>query len=71
MAKRVIARDRGRCHWCGRACADEADHVVELADGGADDVSNMRAIHHDCNLEKMRKRQAERRARAAPPHPDR
>jgi 5-methylcytosine-specific restriction endonuclease McrA len=62
MSKRVIARDRGICHWCGHPGADEADHVVELADGGADELDNMRAIHHDCNLEKMRKRQAERRA---------
>lgn len=65
MSKRVIARDRGVCHWCGRTGADQADHVVELADGGADEPSNMRAIHKDCNLVKMRKRQAERRSRHA------
>lgn len=65
MSRRVIARDRGVCHWCGRPGADEADHVVELADGGADDEGNMRAIHHDCNIEKMRKRQAERRSASA------
>lgn len=60
IARAVVKRDRGICHWCGKPGATEADHVVELADGGADDPANMRAIHHDCNLEKMRARKAQR-----------
>jgi 5-methylcytosine-specific restriction enzyme A len=61
MSKRVIARDRGICHICGQAGADEADHVVELADGGADEIDNMRAAHAACNIEKMRRSRKGRR----------
>jgi 5-methylcytosine-specific restriction endonuclease McrA len=61
MSKQVIARDRGVCYLCGQAGADQADHVVELADGGADTLENMRATHEACNLAKMKERQRARR----------
>lgn len=59
-AKRVIARDGTRCHVCGLLGADEADHVIPLEQGGADDESNMAAIHGEpCHA---RKTEAERLA---------
>ncbi len=42
---RIIARDHGCCHVCGRPGADEADHVVPLAEGGPDTDDNLAAIH--------------------------
>lgn len=51
-AKRVIARDHGQCYVCELLGADQADHVVPLSQGGADDESNMRAIHSSCHAKK-------------------
>jgi 5-methylcytosine-specific restriction protein A len=44
-AKRVLARDFGLCHVCGQAGADQVDHVIALAHGGADSEGNLAAIH--------------------------
>lgn len=41
----VLYRDEGICHICGEPGADEADHVIPLAEGGEDHVDNMKAIH--------------------------
>jgi 5-methylcytosine-specific restriction enzyme A len=53
-AKRVLARFLFACHWCGRSNpqADQVDHVVPLAEGGADDESNLAPIHDHCHVEK-------------------
>lgn len=60
LSRFVIARDEGRCHVCGDYGADETDHVVPLAEGGPDDVSNMKAIHSKpCHVEKTQ-REAQR-----------
>jgi len=75
MASFVIARDNGICHVCGQAGADEADHVIGLAFGGLDDVTNMAAIHaRPCHLRKTQHEAAqarwrERRARDDERHP--
>lgn len=45
--KRVVQDGAGICHLCGHAGADAADHVIPLALGGPDDVSNLRPAHHD------------------------
>jgi 5-methylcytosine-specific restriction endonuclease McrA len=63
---RIMRRDNGlcRCDECrasGRLLvAHQVDHVIELADGGTNDDSNLRAINHDCHV---RKTAASRRAR--------
>ena len=52
-AKRVLARYMYAYHWCGRANppADHLDHIVPLAEGGADDETNLAPIHSTCHVE--------------------
>ncbi len=45
LANAVMIRDSGICHVCGQGGADEVDHVVPLAEGGADDFYNRAPIH--------------------------
>lgn len=33
------------CHLCGHEGADEVDHVIALANGGSEDLSNLRPAH--------------------------
>lgn len=52
-ARHVLLKHDGLCHVCGHAGADQADHVVPLSEGGADDLSNLRPIHAEpCHREK-------------------
>lgn len=37
------------CHLCGKPGADSADHVIPYAEGGGDDVANLRPAHKACN----------------------
>jgi hypothetical protein len=51
----VLARDGYRCLMCGRtseAVALEIDHVLAVADGGSDEISNLATLCKDCNLGK-------------------
>jgi 5-methylcytosine-specific restriction endonuclease McrA len=49
LRRRVLVRDGFRCHWC-RGRANEADHVVAIADGGAAlDLRNLVAACRSCN----------------------
>lgn len=57
-AANVIARDGGVCHLCGLMGADQADHILALAEGGADDPSNMAPIHSQCHARKSKAEQA-------------
>lgn len=41
----ILRRDGFQCHVCGQDGADEADHVIPLAEGGAHSVDNGAAIH--------------------------
>lgn len=57
----VLKRDRYQCQCdeCQEAqfprVADEVDHIVPLSQGGTDDPSNLRAIHHDCHKAKTQR----------------
>jgi hypothetical protein len=51
----VLKRDCFKCRYCGKT-AEEArlhvDHVMPVADGGADDIMNLVAACESCNLGK-------------------
>ena len=57
--RRAIARSAAACHICGRPIdytlphtdpmSFVVDHIVPLAKGGSDDLSNKAAAHKDCN----------------------
>ena len=54
-AKRVMRRDRGVCHVCGKPGADQVDHVKPLAEGGSDTDENKAPIHRvPCHRDKTR-----------------
>jgi 5-methylcytosine-specific restriction endonuclease McrA len=58
----TIARTKPACHICGQPIdytldhlhpqAFVIDHVVPLAKGGADDLTNVKAAHRACNSKK-------------------
>jgi 5-methylcytosine-specific restriction endonuclease McrA len=69
-----LDRDGGLCQLCGRFGADEVDHVVPVAKGGSDDLTNLRSVHHVCHLRKSSAegnaaRWAVRRTRPPERHP--
>ncbi len=41
------------CHRCGQGEAMIVDHVVPLAEAGADDYTNLRPICESCNRQKV------------------
>lgn len=43
-AKRILRRD-DTCHVCQLPGANQVDHVIPVAEGGADDEANLRPIH--------------------------
>lgn len=63
-AKRIIRRDNGICHVCGKPGANQADHITPLAEGGTEDDHNLAAIHaRPCHLRKTLAEAARGRAR--------
>jgi 5-methylcytosine-specific restriction endonuclease McrA len=52
-ARMVLDRDDTVCHVCGNPGADQVDHVIALAHGGADTDENLGPIHSEpCHREK-------------------
>lgn len=52
-ADRVMLEHGRICHVCQQPMADQVDHVIPLAEGGADDETNLRPIHSlPCHREK-------------------
>ncbi len=41
--------NNGMCHICGEGGADAIDHIVPVAWGGSDDISNLAPAHTSCN----------------------
>ncbi len=41
-------RDAYRCALCPRG-AEEVDHIVPVAEGGSDNLSNLRSLCHNCH----------------------
>lgn len=56
----ILRRDHHVCYVCGLSGADQADHVIPIAEGGANHTENGKAIHAEpCHSTKSR-REAER-----------
>lgn len=58
---KVLAPDNGEavmCHWCQRAPAVEADHLIEIDRGGSNDVTNLVGSCAKCNNARGHKYQA-------------
>ena len=46
----ILARDLYTCQHCGRVGGQlELDHIVNTANGGTDDPSNLQILCHDCH----------------------
>jgi 5-methylcytosine-specific restriction endonuclease McrA len=60
--RKIIARDKPPCHWCGDDIdydadwldphAFQIDHVIPLNKDGLDALENIVASHRKCNREK-------------------
>lgn len=63
-AKAVYHRDRGMCNFCHRdltglinlSNVDHCDHIVALAKGGLNDVTNLQLLCESCNSKKRQMR---------------
>lgn len=52
-ARAVMSMHQGICHVCARPGSDQVDHVIPLAEGGADTMENLRPIHaQPCHRDK-------------------
>lgn len=54
LVERIKLRDQYTCQLCGRVTADgDADHIVPLADAGADDMANLQWLCREpCHADK-------------------
>lgn len=58
LRAQILVRDLYLCQCddCAKRkaplIADEVDHTIPVAEGGTDDPSNLRAMHHDCHARK-------------------
>lgn len=50
---RILLRDQYTCRACGHVTKDlEVDHIINVAEGGSDDDSNLQALCVPCHQEK-------------------
>jgi 5-methylcytosine-specific restriction endonuclease McrA len=54
----VLASAHHKCHWCG-GVATEADHLVAVINGGANELSNYVASCKPCNVRRGNATRAE------------
>lgn len=55
LRRQVLRRDRGRCQIAGPDCVGTAtvvDHKVPVAEGGTDELHNLRAACDQCHAPK-------------------
>ncbi|TAF53678.1 MAG: HNH endonuclease [Oscillatoriales cyanobacterium] len=48
----VLNRDRHQCQSCGQSINLQIDHIIPLARGGSNDLSNLQTLCQTCNLRK-------------------
>lgn len=52
----IAERDGWQCHWCGEGYMAfnpwEIDHIIALANGGTNHLSNLGLCHKECNQDK-------------------
>ncbi|WP_046698977.1 HNH endonuclease [Moraxella bovoculi] len=49
----ILLRDQYTCRCCGRVGGDlELDHIVNIANGGTDDPSNLQTLCKSCHAKK-------------------
>jgi len=48
----VLERDRHRCNRCGSEKDLTVDHIIPLAKGGSNDLSNFQTLCRRCNSRK-------------------
>jgi 5-methylcytosine-specific restriction endonuclease McrA len=51
---KVLARDFGVCYLCDKFGAEQVDHLVEVADGGTNDLTNLASCHAACHERRHR-----------------
>lgn len=55
VRKYVFERDRHQCQSCGKTCNETEltiDHIIALALGGTNDISNLQTLCRLCNSQK-------------------
>ncbi len=55
VRKYVEARSRYQCQSCGKTKLETQltiDHIIPLAKGGSNDISNLQTLCHTCNQQK-------------------
>lgn len=58
VRKYVYSRDKNQCQSCGKKLTETTlniDHIIPLAKGGSNDISNLQTLCRDCNQEKKAK----------------
>ncbi len=48
----VFDRDRRQCRSCGQSTKLSIDHIIPLASGGSNDISNLQTLCGSCNSQK-------------------
>lgn len=48
----VLDRDQHQCRHCGAQTHLEIDHIIPLAQGGTNDLSNLQTLCRPCNAKK-------------------
>jgi 5-methylcytosine-specific restriction enzyme A len=48
----VFDRDNHQCKSCGQTTKLSIDHIVPLASGGSNDISNLQTLCRSCNSRK-------------------
>ncbi|WP_276200329.1 HNH endonuclease [Chelatococcus sp. XZ-Ab1] len=70
LVGQVIARDGGKCVYCGTTEKLGADHAIPLSRGGTNDISNLVACCEACNKSKGGRTVEERKSGSGPRHGD-